>query len=52
MALDRKCEEMLGFFTQDSQNRLFFNLKSTELFHNFYIEGVIFTLNVAHREVK
>ena len=35
--------------TQNSQNWLIFDLYSTELLHNIYIEGVISTLNVAHR---
>ena len=29
-----------------------FDLKSTELSHNIYIEGVISTLNVAHRLIR
>ena len=40
------------FFTQNSQNCLFFYLKLTESNNNIYMEGVILLLNVAHRLIR
>ena len=50
MALDRKCEEMLFFYSKKPKLVFFFNLKSTELLHN--IEGVILLSNVAHGLIR
>ena len=51
MALDRNCEEMLVFYSKKPK-LVFFDLKSTEVLHNIYIEGVILLLNVAHGLIR